>query len=370
MARNVALKAQVRTPRAMVLLNGVQIPFSGFEVENHIFSHSDRATVRAPASSLPAAMNMAKLVAAETITLEILAGFVKDGARFTRDELQTIFQGDVDVNRWVAGDARVEFEARCFSAALVDAKTSEQYRNLTASAVVTKIAGEHGLTPVVTATTRTIGRYYRSDTAARTHSERTKWDLLVWLAREEGFVVYVKGKELHFEPRPEPTQDPYLIEWAGPGGADPNAFGHKASASQIEVSRNLTQSESVKVIVRSWNPRDKRSYEASKTKTKGTKKPVDHVYNIPGLTAQQTTDRAAQILNEITRHQLKIVVESPADDVLKITDILKLEGSPYDGTFYIDSISRRLNREDGYVWTIEGKTTGLGDDDGVTDQTG
>lgn len=359
MARNPAPKASVRQPRALVLINGVRVPFVSFDVETHILSNSDRARISLPLSGLPADLTAEKLVEAETITVEIQAGFPNDPMNYGPGEMPTVFVGDADAMTAIAHRAAIDLDARCYSARLVDATTSRQFRNKTSNEVVTIIAGEHGLTPVATATSRLVGSFYKSDTAVRTHSERTKWDLLSWLAREEGFVIYVKGTELHFEPRPEPTQSPYLVRWT-PAKAGPNGEAiHRADATSLSITRNITQAQSVKITVRSWNAAAKRSYTASKERKRGTQKPVEYVYNIPGLTQAQCGERAATILNEVTRHELKLRLDGPADDVLKITDIIRVEGSAFDGTFYVDSINRRFSKFEGYVWSVDGRTTGL-----------
>lgn len=363
MARNTFPKSAVRQPRALVLINGVRAPFVSFDIETHILSHSDRGRVLLPASVLPEAISPVKLIAAEAISVEVQAGFPADPDNFGPGEMPTVFMGDADTMRASAHDATIELEARCYSARLVDATTSQQYRNKTASDVVKILAGEHGLAAVVTATNRTIGRFYKSDTAVRTHSERSKWDLLAWLAREEGFVIYVQGKTLHFEPRPQPTQTPYIVRWTPArktgGGVDPI---HRADAVSLEITRNISQAQSVKVIVRSWNAAAKRTYSATVARKKGTAEPTEYTYNIPGLTQAQCDERAKAILNEITQHELRLRMDGPADDVLKITDIVKIEGSAFDGTFYVDSIARRFSRTEGYVWTVDGRTTGIGDE--------
>lgn len=360
MAKNAPPVARARAPQSIVTINGVVVPALEWDVTVTALARADRASLTCAASALPAAMNAAAIASAETVTVEIRAGAPDAGVVAQAADLAVIFVGEADTCRWEAMDGTITLDARSYAARLIDTTTSKQYRNQTASQVATILAGEHGLTPVVTATKAKIGRYYKPDTTARVHSERGKWDLLTWLAREEGFIVYVTGKELHFRPRPDAKTDAFVFRWTDPG---PGAGVIAADAVSMEISRNITQTESVNVIVRSWNAADRRTYTATKTKTKGTRKPIDHVVNIPGLSQAETTARAAQILNEITRHNLTLTIDGPAGDAMSVADIIKVEGSPFDGAFNIDSIQWRFGMGEGLSWRIEGKTVEDGGDE-------
>ena len=87
---------------------------------------------------------------------------------------------------------------------MIDAYRQQDFVNQTASEVVSSIAQYHGLTPVVTATSGSVGRYYGDGFTRLSLGQfsriRSDWDLVVELARENGFDVFVQGATLYFQP--------------------------------------------------------------------------------------------------------------------------------------------------------------------------
>lgn len=177
------------------LLNGVEVPFFSLEVNTNAYYQADTFSVMFATSALPAENNMKWFSQQKAIEVELLVGIV--GATGT-NWLQLIV-GRVDSVQYEPARFGVVLEGRDLTSHFIDNKTSEKYQNLTASQIAIKLAKKYGLKPMVTKTTRRVGSYYQID-HVDVRSERSEWDLLTYLAGIEGFQVYVRGRELHFEP--------------------------------------------------------------------------------------------------------------------------------------------------------------------------
>ena len=78
-----------------------------------------------------------------------------------------------------------------------------------------------------------------------------------------------------------------------------------------------------------------------------------YYFTIPGLTPEQALQRAQAKHREITQHEMRLSFSMPADNVLQATDIIRAEGtdSPFDQTYYPESIHRAMSLSDGYTMT-------------------
>ncbi len=90
----------------------------------------------------------------------------------------------------------VGVEGRDLSSSLVDSYRQQDFVNQSASEIVSTIAQYHGLKPVVTATSGTVGRYYGDGytklSLGQFSSLQSDWDLVVQLARQNNFDVFVE----------------------------------------------------------------------------------------------------------------------------------------------------------------------------------
>lgn len=344
----------VRQPRGAVLLAGASVPFVDFEVETNAFAEADKARVSLPVASLPPEADLDWIAGQPTFELEVRAGIVAEGAKAVAANLPSLFVGKVDLIGYDPPQGIVTLQARDMTAAMIDTQTSARYVNSTASRVAEQLAAKHGLTPVVTATRTRIGSFYQID-HARQQSRRSEWDLLTWLAREEDFVVYVRGRELVFGPRPSAEQDPYLLEWrAGKEGGPPSADQTRIS---VEKTQNLARD--LRVTVRSWNHR--RGERITKRAGPGGDNDPQYEYSIPGLTPEQAQARAEQIYTELTQHAMRLSFAGPAGDDLTLSDVIQLKGAgPFDQIYYPECIRRFMNPREGYLWTVDAKNQSRG----------
>ncbi len=121
-----------------------------------------------------------------------------------QDEYRSLIEGYVDSVVIDPIYRVVRIEGRDHSASLLSACSQTAYTNLSAGEIVSLVTLHSGLVPDVYPTADLIGRFYGSGNdemlIGQYSNNMTDWDLIVHLARREGFDVYVRGKTLHFCP--------------------------------------------------------------------------------------------------------------------------------------------------------------------------
>lgn len=347
------MEGELRKPRGLVRINGEDVPgWIMFEAENNEFSQPDTFRATFALSDMPAS-RQADWWAAETeMLVELLVGFPQDPDAFEAQDLTSIFYGKVDDLSIDYGSLTVEIEGRDLTGVFVDTKTSEKYRNQTASKIATSLAEKYDLTPVVTATPTKVGAYYDRD-HVDLQSDRTEWDLLTWLARQEGFRVYTKGKALHFGPASAGVGTFTLERTVDDSGAA------QWNAERVHFSRSHTLAKDLRVEVISWNSKRKERFTRVATRARKGRTADTQVYRyrIPNLTPEQAQQRANQLLAEKTAHEMKVEFEGPADADLDIDWTIEVRGTDtaFDQVYYPQAISRRLSVDGGFSWDVQAK---------------
>lgn len=270
----------------------------------------------------------------------------------------TLLVGDCDTVDIEMGTGLVHVAGRDLTALLIDQKLAQTYQNQTASQVATMLANAVGLTPNVAATTTLIGRYYRADhtnTALGQFTEASaQWDLLVYLADQEGFDVWVEGTTLNFQP---PPAKPTMVNLPYVRGDIPQFGG-----TSLTLSRAMTLAKDVEVQVRSWNSQQKNSFTVTvrgsiKTNEGAVVKlgpPQTYLFVKPDLTRAQAQVYAQQKLAEISRHERTVSAQMPGDLTTSARDMVSLTGTgtAFDQAYYIDTLERSLDLQSGFVQTL------------------
>lgn len=351
----VPIVSTVRNPRSIVQANGVKVGgLKSWDVDEIEFSHPSTFrclfALNAPDNEADPAWWFSQ---EPDIEVEIFVGEPTDPSNYGTGDLESLFVGRADevTAHWDTG--LLEVTGRDLAAKLMDLKSSKKYVNQTASQVATQLASDAGLTPVVTSTSTKVSKYYEID-HIQLQDDRTEWDLLTWLAREEGFAAYVKGRELHFEPKPDAGADPYLLRFT-PGGDQGYNEGNFTSLSTTRV---LTMAKDIKVIVRSWNAKRKKAFTKTATRSKkGGGEVQEFSYVIAGLDPEQAQARADKILAEQSKHEMRLSHEGPADNLLHIANVIQVTGTgtAADQVYFPASIARSFDAESGYRWSVEAK---------------
>lgn len=354
---------QVRKPRGVVTINGTPVPWESWEVDNNTHHTADKFRVELAINALPFNADAIYLTSQPAILVEILAGFPSSLEVFTTDGLTSLILGQVDHLDYEPSNGKIILSGRDLTSHFIDNKTTEKFQNLTSSQIASQLAQRRGLNPVVTSTPLRVGKYYEID-HARLTEEKSEWDLLTYLAQEENFNVFVKGNNLYFQSGPQSNGTPYVINY------NPGFFGAPDSSNTIHIqfSRDLTLAKDISVNVKSWNLKQKKGFikTAKATHTKNAKisgaaksigGPKIYDLVVPNLTPEQTSKRAQTLLNEFSKHEMKVRIEMPADNVLTTQNIIQMVGTGtiFDQTYYPTSITRRMSVSEGYIMSIHAK---------------
>lgn len=259
-------------------------------------------------------------------------------------------QIDIDVHRGV-----VRVEGRDMTASLIEARTQETFSSRTSSEIAKLLAARHGLAADVTPTRTLVGRYYSNEHDSITLDQfshaTTEWDLLVFLARQEQFDVYVRGRTLSFNPVKQSSTAVSVIT--------------PADVIDLRVERSLTLARDIEVTVKSWNSHQQRAFTQTATAMgqngrqggAAAATPSRYVYVVPNLTTDKALSLAQQRLAELTRHERVISLLMPGDLTTAPRDVVLLQGTgtAFDVAYHVDSVDRRLSPHDGFVQQVTAK---------------
>jgi phage protein D len=271
----------------------------------------------------------------------------------------SFIQGLADVVSIDVLTSTLHIEGRDLTAALIDNRTQETFANRTSSEIATILAQRHNLTPIITATTTPVGRYYQNehDRIALNQFSRsmTEWDLLIFLAGQEGFDVFVTGTSLYFQPSAGSLSAPCTLT---PG-----------QLQDLRLERSLTLARDIVVTVKSWNSRQQDAFtqtvRASGRTSGGTGgtgrsgPPQHYVFVRPNLTMDDALKLAQQKAAELAQHERVWEATMPGDLTLDPRSMIQLIGTEtdFDQLYFIDTIERHLSLERGFVQHVRAKNT-------------
>lgn len=337
-----------RAPRLRVTANGdVLTAAVAAEVVSNNFYAADRFRVSISLGQEP--WVNAQFWASETdISLDVQFS-LDGGASFT-----SVVQGSIDSIVIDPILAMVYLEGRDRTADLIEGRTQETFANRTSSEIAALFAARHGLTAQVSSTTTPIGRYYKGEHDRTTLNQfsrsTTEWDLLVFLARQEAFDVFVEGQTLYFQP---PAQDTSVSLVVRP-----------SDVVDLRLERSLILARQIQVVVKSWNSRQNTAFvqqaqssplQASSNSTQ----PQSYVFVQPNLTSDQASKVAQQKLAELTRLEREIEFSIPGELKLTPRSLVALDGTgtDFDQTYHVDQIERRLSFDSGMTERVRARNT-------------
>ena len=342
-----------RSPRLRILANGA--PLEGV-IRAEVFANNHYAADRFSASIALGAdpwVNAAAWAAEPDILLDVQFS-LDAGASF-----KNLITGAVDSVSIDPVIGEVRLDGRDLTAPLIETRTQETFANRTASEIAILLAERHNLTPVVTNTTAPVGRYYENQhdriTLGLFSRATTEWDLIIFLAQQEGFDVFVTGTELHFQPA-DPTPDVNLMI-------------HASDLIDLHLERSLTLARDMEVTVKSWNSRNQKAFTQTARAARrsggaqeGVSRsgpPQRYVFVRPNLTQQDALKLAQQKLAELTRHERVLQATMPGELAMSPRSLLTLmgTGTAFDQTYFIDTIERSINFETGFTQHIRAKNS-------------
>lgn len=364
-------QTSARKPRVRVLLNGVT-PHGLVEAQitSNNWYQCDQFTLSL--ALVPGSPYNARWWSQQTDVLaDVQIGFLPSGQPEGAANVswQSILQGGVDQIDVDIIQGTVSVEGRDLSYLLIESKTDEAFPNHTSSQIVTILAQRHNLTPVVTATTTLVDRYYAIDHTKAVHGafrrEQTEWDLCVYLAQREHFDLFVQGKELHFQPKTQPDATPFIVQYQAGAQGKPM----RANVETLKLSRNLILAKDIEVDVSSWDSSHKKGFTVTARKT-GTKRSSaagfsskhgaatqKFAYIFPNLTRAEAQMKAEALAKQITQHERVITFDQPG--ILGVTPrtrlLLQGTDSDWDQTYYIDVVTRTIGFDSGFTQNVRAK---------------
>ncbi|SDR37698.1 Phage protein D [Paraburkholderia fungorum] len=353
-----------RQPRGAVKVNGELITgWLDFELDNNTYYAADTFRCKFAGALLPVDRNAIWFSNQQDMFVELFIGFPKDVNSFSPSDLTSWIYGQVDHIEIDPVTNTIDVDGRDLTRVFIDEKTTQKWPNQTSSQIATALAKKHGLTPVVTATTTTVGKYYEIDHVNMT-DERSEWDILNYLADLEGFKVWVRGQSLYFQPAPDPTKaTPYPIVWQPAS----TSSGPKANFEAIKLQRALTVSRGIQVKIRSWNKKYAKGFTVNYPSSVKTIKVGSssigsggQIYSktVANLTQDQALQYAQNWYKQLVAHEMKIEgLTMPGDNDLDITSIIQFDGTgtAFDQQYFPDNINRSMSFDGGYSMTVSAK---------------
>jgi hypothetical protein len=351
----------VRPARGIAVVNGQRVRFERFSVEQNAFSAADSFTLELPFFVLDEQGDKilsngpdfaSQLMTVDVIPVQLYVGYPSgpDPNAIGTSDLELVLDGRMDTTQFAFSrmGETVTLFGRNAVGQLIDAKVYEKFPNLPASSIATRFAGEHGLTPVVTGTTALAGSYYNQQAAALGR-EATEWDLLLYLARRENYIVRVKGNELHFGPYGTVV-----------GDAAPVPYTWGSDVEEINIERSPHAARNLVVTVLTYDRNSKKLIkEVAKSSTQAAQRIAQQIdrrakysltYTIPGLTRQQAQNRAQQILDEYSRKQVIGRIVAAGNTALSVDRQIQIGGlgKGLDGSYYVNRVVHSFDLSRGY----------------------
>ena len=350
--------------RAIVKVGNYEVTPDSFSVEQNGYTAADTFTLELPffikdqstdrpvTASTP---NGASIIVAtaDLLPVKIYIGFPKDPNSFTESDLTLVMDGTMDTADWDFGTDNgeiVTLHGRNAVGKLIDTKISIKYQNMTSSAIATTFAQEHGLIPVVQGTSMLAGAYYNKRTAA-IGADTSEWDMLLFLAKQETFVVRVREGKLFFGPEASiiPNLSPVLYTW-----------GHDIERLHLERSPHAAKNIVVNVKGYDRNAKGKPFVVTADSTTQASGKIKGQLgarqkyavdYKKPGWTRLQCSAFAKAKYAELSASQIIGTLFAGGKTGLAIDGKIKLQGvgKILETDYYLNRISHRFSVGEGYA---------------------
>ena len=349
----VSASGYLRQPRVRVIANGVEL--SGITDARIVTTSCASAAWFSLTIALgsDAILSSAFWSSETDITIEIQIS-VNGGQSFS-----SIITGKVDTVTLTPLQGIVQIEGRDFTALLLSSSNQETFVNQTSSEKVSRVALRHGLTPVVTDTTRLIGAFdtsnYNYVTLNRFSKTLTDWDLLSTLARAECFDLFINCATLYFQSPQTTVRKNIRIQ--------PNDI------SDLRMDRLPLLGSNFQVTVKSWNSWQQQAVTSSVSTSQPGAVPVNNnghssadpqfILTAPNLTPDMADTIAQQQLDLIGRHERTIEFETPGDPSLTTRDMIVLSGTgtQFNQSYQIESIEHSIGHSKGYSQRIRAKNS-------------
>jgi phage protein D len=250
---------------------------------------------------------------------------------------------------------------RDYSSVLVNSTYQDSFCNQTASEIANHVAMRHGFSPNISTTSAMIGSYQGggyNQVLLNTHSKIVnEWDLLIHLAKSEGFEMFVDENALVFSAAELLQTNKVCI------GVD--------DVISMKFHKTCPVSNQNMVTVKSWNSWLDQTLNYSDNQLSGqdpasviglSADPGTEMAIVrPNLTPEAAERLARQHVNALNEQALTVQITMPGELLLKPRDILTVCGtrSVFDTNFVVRSVRRHFSTTAGFVQYIQGFAMGL-----------
>lgn len=339
-----------RRPRLLVKVGGqVTKPLSA-EVINNSHFQCDTFRIELEAWQQPDGFGIDYWDGAGDTQLEVVFGLLQDGDDANSDpsDPQSLIVGQVDDVDVQTDTGVITITGRDLTAKFIDNKVTQTWPDHTASQIVTDLAGQVGVTANVTATKTPVGKYANGAYAAQ-RRDIPMWDLITFLAEQEGFDAFMDGTSLYFGPPVADSNTPLTITVS----RDPTTNEVNVSTETLKLHRSLTLAKDIVVTVLSYDPGKKApikavakrqgSAKAASTSFRTGSTSQNYTIRRAGLTQAQAQKLAQSTLDDLSKHERTIEFTQPCDGDLTSRTKATVSGTNtgWDTGYFIDVVTRR-----------------------------
>ena len=341
-------ESYVDATRSILKIGGTVIDFIDWhnEYSGAYEAGTFRASINAPLDSWSWWSQQTEIV------VDVYAGTPPDPLTYSASDLTHMMTVRCDQIELDPANQRVELSGRDLTGLLTDNKTTDKWPNSTASQIAALIAAKFNLQTNIQPTTGNVGSFYTTDHVKLARSD-TYWNLLTYLAQRVGYQVFILGNTLYFGNfAAQFNTEPYLIQFQ-----QSNTGYQSSNAEHLEFSRDLTISNDISVVVRSYHGYRNAAYTGTATATKVNKKielsaelaqGIQHYdFIIPNLTKAECELKATELLKSISQHELKLEARLPFDTILYPWVNVLVEGTAtvWDTTYTPKRVSRSFSKD-------------------------
>lgn len=236
----------------------------------------------------------------------------------------------------------VSIEGRDLSASLIDTYRQQDFVNQTAAEIVAMIAFQHELEAQVSPTAAWVGRYYDESYTRLSLGQfskfRSDWDVVVHLARENGYDAFVSGRRLVFQPSGVGSQ-PYALR--------------RNDVRAIRLERRPQLAAQPEVRLQSWNVKDMTAHSYGPASQPAAS---PYLFSQPNLTADQVEQLCGRYGDEVGRFGISLFLDMPWDLDLTPQRLIALSQTEtvLDGLYRIESIDRHFSTVTGSFQHVRG----------------
>ena len=221
---------------------------------------------------------------------------------------------------------------------MIDARVDETFANRTSSEIAEILAERHGLGVAATPTSTLGGAILPVGLRAADGGEfcpkvMSEWDLLSFLAVQEGFDLFMDGEVLRFE---------------AAGGRDAAVLAPSDCVS-MQLEHLLGMERAIEVTVRSW---DQQGAQAVVQTAQGGGKGRAWKHSVvrPNLPPDEAQRLAERVLTDLVRHTRTVTATMPGEVMLSARSTVTLEGTGtgWDGAYVVSELRRQVDVRHGF----------------------